>query len=161
MTLPGHGCDSLAAHPDLTGLGAAAPLVSVTGGPAPWSSGRAVGVAGHTDAGRYSLPTLQEASMAEPFQIHKAESATPALPNQPHHPCDRCFGEGQTTPPPVKPTTGAALVQTRASVHPVPYFQQRLVTAALETGCVSICCIHCKNLFRDFLSWSVHPENRN
>lgn len=87
MMLSSQGCDSPVACPDLTGLGAAAPLMLAKPRPAPWSSGWAVGVAGHTDAGRCSLRILKIASMAVPFPIFQPESATPALSNQPYHPC--------------------------------------------------------------------------
>lgn len=69
------------------GLGQLAPLMFVKPRPAPWSSGTAVGAAGHTDAGHCSLRILQDASMAAPCHTFKPESATLALSSQPYHPC--------------------------------------------------------------------------
>lgn len=52
------GGGSLVACPDLTGVGAAAPLMLVKPGLAPWSSGTAVAIARrHVDAGLVSSKT--------------------------------------------------------------------------------------------------------
>lgn len=68
-------------------LGQLTPLMLVKPRPAPWSSGTAIGTAGHMDASRCPLLILQDASMAVSFQILKPYSTTLALPSQAYHPC--------------------------------------------------------------------------
>lgn len=102
------GGGSLLACPDLTGFGAAAPLMFVKPGLAPWSSATAVGMARHMDAGHFSLCILQDASVAAPFQIFKTESTTLALSSQGYHPCP-----------------GRPLLWRRADIFPTSKAQQQ------------------------------------
>lgn len=119
--------------------------------------------AGHVDTGHCSLCILRDASKAAPFQISEwKESTTPALWSQGYYPCPgQLLLWRRADLPPTSKGQQHTSVADQGFGTPGTLSQQWLVRAGLDIGHVSTWCIHCKNLFRDFLSWSEHPENHN